>query len=31
MLKDINMDELEDLKDDMEEMKYEAEEINDMM
>merc|ERR1719324_490112 len=31
MMKDIDMDELEDLRDDMEDMKYESEEINEMM
>ena len=30
-MKDINLDELEDLRDDMEDMKYESEEINEMM
>jgi charged multivesicular body protein 5 len=31
MMKDINMDELEDLREDMEDMRYESEEINEMM
>ncbi len=31
MMKDIDLDELADLRDDMEEMKYESEEINEMM
>merc|ERR1711959_598211 len=31
MMKDIDLDELEDLRDDMEDMKYESEEINEMM
>ena len=31
MMKDLDMDELEDLRDDMEDMKYESEEINEMM
>lgn len=30
-MQDINLDELEDLRDDMEDMKYESEEINEMM
>ena len=30
-MKDLDMDELEDLRDDMEDMKYESEEINEMM
>ena len=30
-MKDIDLDELADLRDDMEEMKYESEEINEMM
>jgi charged multivesicular body protein 5 len=31
MMEDIDMDELEDLRDDMEEMKYESEEVNEML
>ena len=31
MMKDLDMDELEDLRDDMEDMKFESEEINEMM
>ena len=31
MMKDIDMDELEDLRDDMEEMKMESEEVNEML
>ena len=31
MMKDINLDELEDLKDDMEEMKFDSEEINEAL
>ncbi len=31
MMKDIDLDELADLRDDMEDMKYESEEINEMM
>ena len=30
-MQDINLDELEDLKDDMEEMKFESEEINEAL
>lgn len=30
-MEDIDMDELEDLRDDMEEMKYESEEVNEML
>ena len=30
-MKDLDMDELEDLRDDMEDMKFESEEINEMM
>ena len=30
-MKDINLDELEDLKDDMEEMQFESEEINEAL
>lgn len=30
-MKDINLDELEDLKDDMEEMKFDSEEINEAL
>ena len=30
-MQDINLDELEDLRDDMEDMKYESEEMNQMM
>jgi charged multivesicular body protein 5 len=30
-MKDIDLDELADLRDDMEDMKYESEEINEMM
>ncbi len=31
MMKEIDLDELADLRDDMEDMKYEREEINEMM
>ena len=31
MMKEIDLDELADLRDDMEDMKYESEEINEMM
>ena len=31
MMEDINLDELEDLKDDMEEMMFDSEEINDAL
>ena len=30
-MKDLNMDELEDLRDDMEEMQMESEEMNEML
>ena len=31
MMKEINLDELEDLKDEMEEMKFDSEEINEAL